>query len=128
MKPAKLNKTTFKPFNFLNFGNLYFYNKNQNNWYFYFNTLLGEYERNPPNPAYVRMANRIGEEAKSRLCLLTIAKSNVLVLDEPTNHLDVVAKEALKKAIDEYEGVVILVSHETDFYSDIVDYIIELDK
>lgn len=69
-----------------------------------------------------------GEEAKSRLCLLTIAKSNVLVLDEPTNHLDVIAKEALKKAIDEYEGVVILVSHETDFYSDIVDYIIELDK
>lgn len=67
MKPAKLNKTTFKPFNFLNFGNLYFYNKNQNNWYFYFNTLLSEYERNPPNPAYARMANRIGEEAKSKL-------------------------------------------------------------
>lgn len=69
-----------------------------------------------------------GEEAKSRLCLLTIAKSNVLVLDEPTNHLDVIAKEALKKAIDEYEGTIILVSHEKEFYEDIVDYIIELDK
>lgn len=69
-----------------------------------------------------------GEEAKSRLCLLTIAKSNILVLDEPTNHLDVTAKEALKKAIDEYEGVVILVSHEKEFYEDIVDYIIKLDS
>lgn len=68
-----------------------------------------------------------GEEAKSRLCLLTISKTNILVLDEPTNHLDVVAKEALKKAIDEYEGVVILVSHEKEFYEDIVDYIIKLD-
>ena len=69
-----------------------------------------------------------GEEAKSRLCLLTIAKTNILVLDEPTNHLDVIAKDALKQAIDEYEGVVILVSHEKDFYEDIVDYIIKLDS
>lgn len=68
-----------------------------------------------------------GEEAKSRLCLLTIAKTNILVLDEPTNHLDVVAKESLKNAIDNYEGVVILVSHEKEFYEDIVDYIIQLD-
>ena len=69
-----------------------------------------------------------GEEAKTRLCLLTINKSNILVLDEPTNHLDVIAKEALKKAIDEYPGVVILVSHEKEFYEDIVDYIIQLDS
>ena len=69
-----------------------------------------------------------GEEAKSRLCLLTIAKSNILVLDEPTNHLDVIAKESLKKAIDNYDGVVILVSHEKEFYEDIVDYIIQLDS
>ncbi len=68
-----------------------------------------------------------GEEAKSRLCMLTLKKSNVLVLDEPTNHLDKVAKESLKKAIEEYPGVVILVSHEKDFYEDIVDYIISLE-
>ncbi|MCR4911286.1 MAG: ATP-binding cassette domain-containing protein [Bacilli bacterium] len=68
-----------------------------------------------------------GEEAKSRLCLLTIVKTNILVLDEPTNHLDVIAKESLKRAIDEYDGVVILVSHEKEFYEDIVDYIIQLD-
>ena len=68
-----------------------------------------------------------GEEAKSRLCMLTLKKSNVLVLDEPTNHLDKIAKESLKKAIEEYPGVVILVSHEKDFYEDIVDYIISLE-
>lgn len=68
-----------------------------------------------------------GEEAKSRLALLTLQKSNILVLDEPTNHLDQTAKDSLKEAINEYEGVVILVSHEVDFYEDIVDYIIKLD-
>lgn len=67
-----------------------------------------------------------GEEAKSRLCLLTLRKSNILVFDEPTNHLDKIAKESLKDAIDRYPGVVILVSHEKDFYEDLVDYIIEI--
>lgn len=68
-----------------------------------------------------------GEEAKTRLCKLTLEKSNILVLDEPTNHLDKIAKKSLKEAIDAYPGVVILVSHETDFYEDLVDYIIKLD-
>lgn len=68
-----------------------------------------------------------GEEAKSRLCLLTLRKSNILVLDEPTNHLDKIAKESLKEAIDAYPGVVILVSHEKEFYEDLVDYIISLE-
>lgn len=68
-----------------------------------------------------------GEEAKTRLSVLTLTKSNILVLDEPTNHLDKIAKESLKEAIDAYEGVVILVSHEQDFYEDIVDLIIKLD-
>lgn len=68
-----------------------------------------------------------GEEAKTRLCELTLNKSNILVLDEPTNHLDKVAKQSLKEAIERYEGVVILVSHEKDFYEDLVDYIIKLD-
>ena len=68
-----------------------------------------------------------GEEAKSRLCQLTLKKSNILVLDEPTNHLDKIAKESLKEAIDEYPGVVILVSHEKEFYEDLVDYIISLE-
>ena len=50
-----------------------------------------------------------------------LSPCNVLVLDEPTNHLDVDAKESLKKAIQEFKGTVVLVSHEPEFYQDIVD-------
>lgn len=61
-----------------------------------------------------------GENAKVRLCRLMLRPCNLLVLDEPTNHLDVDAKEELKKAVKEYKGTVILVSHEPEFYSDVV--------
>ncbi len=62
-----------------------------------------------------------GENAKVRLCKVILKENNFLVLDEPTNHLDVEAKEELKRAIDEFKGTVVLVSHEPDFYEDIVD-------
>lgn len=62
-----------------------------------------------------------GENARVRLCKLMLSPCNVLVLDEPTNHLDVDAKESLKKAIQEFKGTVVLVSHEPEFYMDIVD-------
>lgn len=65
-----------------------------------------------------------GEEAKTRIALLTMQKTNILVLDEPTNHLDIIAKESLKNAIIDYPGVVIAVSHEKDFYADIFDMIV----
>ncbi|MFI3141752.1 MAG: ABC-F family ATP-binding cassette domain-containing protein [Clostridia bacterium] len=61
-----------------------------------------------------------GENAKVRLCKLMLRPMNILVLDEPTNHLDVMAKEALKEAIQGYKGTMILVSHEPEFYSDVV--------
>jgi len=61
-----------------------------------------------------------GENAKVRLCKLMLREINFLVLDEPTNHLDVDAKEELKKAIRDFKGTVLLVSHEPDFYMDIV--------
>ena len=41
-------------------------------------------------------------------------------MDEPTNHLDIDTKEELKKAIKEFKGTVLLVSHEPDFYMDVV--------
>ena len=44
---------------------------------------------------------------------------NLLVLDEPTNHLDVDAKEELKRAIKEFKGTVLMVSHEPEFYNDV---------
>lgn len=62
-----------------------------------------------------------GEAAKVRLCKVMLKNINLLVLDEPTNHLDVEAKDELKKAIKEFKGTVLLVSHEPEFYSDIVD-------
>ncbi len=67
-----------------------------------------------------------GEKAKTRLALLRHEKSNVLILDEPTNHLDVNAKEALKEALNEYNGTIILVSHEPEFYNAVCDYEITL--
>lgn len=62
-----------------------------------------------------------GEAAKVRLCKLMLQEVNWLVLDEPTNHLDVEAKEELKKAIIEFKGSVLLVSHEPEFYEDWID-------
>jgi ATPase subunit of ABC transporter with duplicated ATPase domains len=61
-----------------------------------------------------------GENAKVRLCRLMLRSMNFLVLDEPTNHLDYDAKEELKRAIKEYKGTVLLVSHEPEFYEDYV--------
>ncbi|MCM3293244.1 ATP-binding cassette domain-containing protein [Paenibacillus sp. MER 180] len=61
-----------------------------------------------------------GEKAKVRLCKLINVETNLLVLDEPTNHLDVDAKEELKRALKAYKGSVLLISHEPEFYRDIV--------
>ncbi|MCY7433884.1 ABC-F family ATP-binding cassette domain-containing protein [Bacillus pumilus] len=60
-----------------------------------------------------------GEKAKVRLCKLINEETNLLVLDEPTNHLDVDAKEELKRALKEYKGSVLLISHEPEFYQDV---------
>lgn len=62
-----------------------------------------------------------GEAAKVRLCKIMQKAVNLLVLDEPTNHLDTDAKAELKRALKEYKGAVLLVSHEPDFYEDWVD-------
>ncbi|NQX46066.1 ABC-F family ATP-binding cassette domain-containing protein [Paenibacillus tritici] len=61
-----------------------------------------------------------GEKAKVRLCKLINRESNLLVLDEPTNHLDVDAKEELQRALKAYKGSILLISHEPEFYRDIV--------
>lgn len=60
-----------------------------------------------------------GEKAKVRLCKLVNKETNLLVLDEPTNHLDVDAKEELKRALKEYKGSILLISHEPEFYRDV---------
>lgn len=62
-----------------------------------------------------------GEAAKVRLCKIMQKNVNLLVLDEPTNHLDVEAKDELKRALQDYKGTLLLVSHEPEFYEDWVD-------
>ena len=57
-----------------------------------------------------------GEQAKVRFCLLMNRENNVLVLDEPTNHLDVDAKDELKRALQAFQGSVLMVCHEPEFY------------
>ncbi len=62
-----------------------------------------------------------GENAKVRLCKLLNRETNVLILDEPTNHLDVDAKEELKRALKDYKGSLILISHEPEFYREVTN-------
>ncbi|MDR0880039.1 MAG: ATP-binding cassette domain-containing protein [Clostridioides sp.] len=68
-----------------------------------------------------------GEAAKVRLCKIMLKEINFLVLDEPTNHLDVEAKDELKKAIRDFKGTVVLVSHEPEFYSEFIDEVMDIE-
>jgi len=61
-----------------------------------------------------------GEQAKVRICRLILSQHNVLILDEPTNHLDITAKEVLQSAITQYQGSVIIISHEKSFSDGLV--------
>ncbi len=56
-----------------------------------------------------------GEKTKLALATLVVGRHNVLLLDEPTNNLDPQAKGALLDALDQYEGTIILVSHDVEF-------------
>lgn len=69
-----------------------------------------------------------GEQSKVRLCGLTLTESNWLLLDEPTNHLDVGAKEELKESLIKYEGTIILVCHEKEFYEGWIDQVWNMEE
>ena len=69
-----------------------------------------------------------GEQAKVKMCLLMMKPCNFLIMDEPTNHLDALAKESLKTALEEFEGTVLLVSHEEAFYREWTQKVINIEK
>lgn len=67
-----------------------------------------------------------GEKARLSLARLLLTPSNLLILDEPTNHLDLVTKDILKTALLQYDGTLILVSHDRDFLQGLSEHFYEL--
>ena len=68
-----------------------------------------------------------GEQSRLRLCMLMDEKINLLILDEPTNHLDIASREWVECAIEEFEGVLLFVSHDRYFVEKFADRIWELE-
>lgn len=66
-----------------------------------------------------------GERGRLALCKLLLEPYNLLLLDEPTNHLDIRSKDILKKALLDYEGTVVMVSHDRDFMKGICNRLFE---
>ncbi len=66
-----------------------------------------------------------GERARVALCKLLLEPVNLLVMDEPTNHLDIKSKELLKQALVEYDGSLIIVSHDREFLQGLTKKIYE---
>ena len=66
-----------------------------------------------------------GERGRLALCKLLLEPYNLLLLDEPTNHLDIKSKEVLKNALMDYEGTVVMVSHDRDFMTGMCNRLFE---
>ena len=62
-----------------------------------------------------------GEKARVALCRMMLSPANLLVLDEPTNHLDIPAKEMIETALREFDGSVLVVSHDRYFISQVAN-------
>ena len=69
-----------------------------------------------------------GERTRLALCQLLLSPSNFLILDEPTNHLDIKSKDVLKKALQQYEGTFIVVSHDREFLDGLTNRIWDIEN
>ncbi|MBC8171862.1 MAG: ABC-F family ATP-binding cassette domain-containing protein, partial [Anaerolineae bacterium] len=68
-----------------------------------------------------------GERSRLQLLMLVLQQPNLLLLDEPTNNLDIGSAEILEAALDEFEGAVLVISHDRYFLDRVVDRIVELE-
>ena len=62
------------------------------------------------------------------MALLMLSDANFLLLDEPTNNLDIPSAEVLEEALDEFEGTILVISHDRYFLDRVVDRIVELEE
>jgi ATP-binding cassette subfamily F protein 3 len=69
-----------------------------------------------------------GERNRLALCKLLLQPFNVLVMDEPTNHLDIQSKKILKEALVNFEGTLLMVSHDRDFLSGLCYQVLEFSE
>jgi len=69
-----------------------------------------------------------GEKARVSLVKILISPVNFLIMDEPTNHLDVDSREALEQALSDYDGTLLIISHDRYFLDKLVTRVIELDE
>jgi ATP-binding cassette subfamily F protein 3 len=69
-----------------------------------------------------------GERSRLQMAIMMLTGANFLMLDEPTNHLDVASAEVLENALQDFEGTVLVISHDRYFLDRVVNRIVELDS